>query len=201
MQALDDHGQKTAQNQEIPVLDSKEAEFFDFDESEVRDFDVAFAIDEEDQKGDSKAVAQADKFVDDEWEDEELTLAWEDEQEEEGYNFKVVNFDLNKNSIREDQKAAVKENVKLAVNAAKEGKKLVVAGHCCELGSASFNMSLSEKRAKAIRDEMVKGGVPEGNITIVGCGCEHQIVTSDAEDRVQRINDLAANRRAEISRH
>lgn len=190
-------GPTMAQNQEIPIYESEEEKFFDFDEGEVKDF--AFITDE-DEAQEEVTVAHADKIVDDEWEDEDLTLAWEDEAETEE-SFKVVNFDLNKNAIRADQKNVVEENIKLAHNATKEGKNIVVAGHCCPLGSASYNMSLSERRAKTIRDEMVKKGVPQEKITILGCGSEHPVVLSDSEDRVTKIKELAANRRAEVSVH
>ena len=81
----------------------------------------------------------------------------------------------------------------------KTGKKVVVAGHCCPIGSASYNMSLSELRAKMIRDEMVKSGVPEDRVKILGCGSECPIVLSDAADRAEMIKELAPNRRAEVS--
>jgi outer membrane protein OmpA-like peptidoglycan-associated protein len=179
--------------QEIPLCPSDEEKFFDFDGDEDG-FDF---IDSEDGKG--HKVAEHEQF-DEDWE-EDLSLAWQDEPEDKDYKFKVVNFDLNKNTIRDDQVEAVSENVKLATAATKEGKNLIVAGHCCSLGSASFNMSLSEKRAKKIRDEMVKSGVPKDNVSILGCGSEHTIVASEAQDRQQRIIELSPNRRAEISIH
>lgn len=185
-----------AQSQEIPVVQSDDG-YFDFEEG-FEEGDVKnFAFLE-----DNNEVAQTDEddvFDDDEWED--LSLAWDDEEMiNQEYDFKVVNFDLNKNNIREDQRPVVTENVKLAEKAVKkEGKKIVVAGHCCPLGSASFNMSLSERRAKTIRDEMVRKGIPEKDITILGCGSESPIALSDATDRKQRIKEFGPNRRAEIS--
>jgi len=190
----DETAQKMAQGKEIPVYQSDEEKFFDFDEGEAKEF--AFVTEDGKKKG--ATVAENEAF-DDEWEEEDLALAWEDEDEDKDYNFKVINFDLNKNNIRDDQKVALKENVALAAEAAKSGKKLIVAGHCCSLGSASYNMSLSEKRADAIRNEMVKGGVSEDQIAVLGCGAEHQIVLSDSSDRVERIKELGPNRRAEIS--
>lgn len=197
---MSEEAQKVAVNQEIPIYQSGDERVYDFDEGDVEEY--VFVTDDNKRKEEGPVVAQVADFGEDEWEDEDLKLAWEDEKvSEEPCDFKVVQFDLNKNSIRDDQKLAIEENVKLAENAAKTGKKFVVAGHCCELGSASYNMSLSERRAKTIRDEMVKGGVSKDKITILGCGSEHPVVLSDSQDRATRIKDLEANRRAEISIH
>ena len=188
---------KTAQNQEIPVYDSQEERFFDFDDGEVENF--AFSAGQVEQEGQEDVVTAENKqFVDDKWEDEDLTLALDDDKEDLECNFKVVNFDLNKNEIRADQADKVKENIKIAKKATGAGKKIVVSGHTCELGSASFNMSLSEKRAKSISDEMVKAGVEQGKIAVLGCSCEHPVVFSDASDRKQKADELSANRRTEI---
>lgn len=186
----------------IPIYPSDDDKIFDFSDGDVKDF---VFIDEDDEKGSSNQFeVSSKKQVDlkDEWDEsgeEELKLTWSDEEEGENFDFKVVNFDLNRNQIRDDQKNLVAENVKIAEEAVKSGKKVVVAGHCCELGSPSFNMSLSEKRAKTIRDEMVKGGVPKEKIKILGCGSEFPVVLSDSRDRKIKIEELSANRRAEVS--
>jgi len=191
---------KVAQNQEIPIYQSEADKFFDFDEGEeVKDF--AFMSDDEGKAEEEMIVAKTDSFVDEDWEDEDMTLAWEDQEEGKDYNFKTVEFNLDEKGIREDQKSAVDENIKLAVNAVEEGKKLIISGHCCSLGAASYNMSLSEKRAKTIRDEMVKGGIPAEKLTIIGLGSESPVVLSDANDRATKIKELGPNRRAEISVH
>ena len=195
---FDKETHKIADNQGIPVYDSKE-EVFDFDEEGVKGFD--FVTDEEVVSGgevNAKVAKNDPGFTDEDlWEDDSLEFAWDEESDD--AQFQVVKFDLNKNTIRDDQKAAVKENVKLAKAATESGQHLVISGHCCPLGSASYNMSLSEKRAKAISDEMVRNGVEEDKITILGCGSEHPIVLSDATSRAQKVKELADNRRAEIT--
>lgn len=191
------------QKQEIPVLNTDDDIFFDFEDETIKDF--AFIDDEENEitavdplsEVPLKTVEQELVGPEDDW-DDELMLAWEDEIDADA-NFKVISFDLNKNSIRKDQKTIVAENVKTASEAVELGKEVVVAGHCCELGPPSFNMSLSERRAKVIRDEMVRGGVPKEKVKIIGCGSEIPIVVSDSDDKFTKIKELAPNRRAEIS--
>jgi len=187
--------ENVAQNKVIPIYQAEEDKFFDFDENEVQDF--AF-VDDEGEAADNLVVENKEEKFDDEWDEDELTLAWEDEIEQDE-EFKVVNFDLNRNEIRDDQRPVVAQNVKVAKDVVESGKDIVVAGHCCQLGPPSFNMSLSEKRAKTIRDEMVKGGVPEGKVKIIGCGSECPVVLSDNSDKEEKIKELAPNRRADIS--
>ncbi len=181
---------------EIPLYSEDGERIFDSSQGTVRD--LAFVDD-----GVEELIEREDRGVDsefDEWDDadSELNLAWDDSEKNE-FEFKVVNFDLNRNEIREDQKGIVSENVKLADNAVKSGKTVVVAGHSCILGSESYNLSLSEKRAKAIRDEMIKNGIPSDKVKILGCGGEYPLVISDSINRQDKIKELGVNRRAEIS--
>ena len=183
---------------DIPTFQFDENEFFD--NEEVADF--AF-VDNDDTRCNTGAVgeialAKNDIVAnnDDSW-DDDFSLAYDDEDVMDS-EFKVVNFDINKNSIRSDQKQIVVENTRAAKELTDQGKTLVVSGHCCPLGSASYNMSLSERRAKAIKDEMIKSGVVADKIRILGCGSENTIVLSDAKDKPTKVEELAPNRRAEI---
>jgi outer membrane protein OmpA-like peptidoglycan-associated protein len=112
--------------------------------------------------------------------------------------FKKVQFDFNQNNIRNDQKDVIAQDCKLAQKTTKEGGTLVVHGHTCQMGSASYNLALSQKRANAVKKEMIKDGIPDENIKTVGFGYESPIEWTDETDRKEKIKALAANRRAEI---
>lgn len=196
----DKSGAVKVAHQEIPIYQYEEDKFFDDDElGEFAFIDgdgkevSKVSTESVDNSGQGHTVASYD-----DWDDDELPLAWKDEDDGETA-FKTVNFDLNRNAIRKDQVIKVAHNVKAAQEVVKTGKQVVVAGHTCPIGSASYNMSLSERRAKTIRDEMVKSGVPADRVKILGCGSEIPIVLSDAADRAEMIKELAPNRRAEVS--
>ena len=122
-----------------------------------------------------------------------------DDSDEKAGSFKTVLFDFNKNNIRQDQQPAVAEDVKLAQQAIKEGKQIVVAGHCDQLGSATYNLALSQRRAETVKSEIVsKGNVAKNVVKTIGYGYEKPIVWSDATSRAALIKELAANRRAEL---
>lgn len=71
-------------------------------------------------------------------------------------------------------------------------KQIAVEGHTDSDGPDAYNHTLSERRAAAVREALVSGGVPTGSITSRGFG-ETQPVTSNASAAGKQ-----QNRRVEI---
>lgn len=71
--------------------------------------------------------------------------------------------------------------------------KFEVSGHTDTSGSAEHNKALSEKRAEAIRRELVRKGVAESEVVAVGRGAEKPLVKPDDTPAKK-----AKNRRYEI---
>lgn len=69
---------------------------------------------------------------------------------------------------------------------------LTIKGYTDSTGGAQINQTLSEKRAAAVRDEFVKGGVPSNTINIVGMGPANPIGDNATAD------GRAQNRRVEV---
>jgi OOP family OmpA-OmpF porin len=67
-----------------------------------------------------------------------------------------------------------------------------VAGHTDADGDAAANQVLSEQRAQAVVDDLVKAGLPAGRFTAVGYGSNQPIGPNETED------GKAQNRRIEI---
>lgn len=201
----DKKGKELVQNTDIPTMSEENEKFVD--NEGISDF--AFVDDEEvtpDMENKNEKLAEAAPvattqqefaWVDNEGPEEDATQT-PTEESEKTFEFKTVNFTLNKNSIRPDQIEKIEHDCKVAQDAIKEGKKVVVQGHCCQLGSYSYNMALSQRRADAIKKELVKRGVSEESIKTVGYGSELPLVWSDKTDRKSLINELSVNRRAEI---
>jgi peptidoglycan-associated lipoprotein len=161
------------------------------EDNDISDF--AFVDDEaKDGKGGSAKVASNDV---------NNVVAEDDYPAEDAANessFKTVYFNFNKNSIRADQQAVVKEDIAAAKETLKEGKLLVIEGHCCQTGSAAYNLALSQRRANTIKKAMLSEGISAKDIKTIGYGYERPVVWSDAKDRSTLIKELAPNRRAEI---
>ena len=48
--------------------------------------------------------------------------------------------------------------------------KVVIEGHTCSMGTDAYNQKLSERRAKAVYDYLVKKGVNAAKLSTVGLG-------------------------------
>jgi hypothetical protein len=85
--------------------------------------------------------------------------------------------------------------IEQAANAfkAKQGARVTATGHTDTSGSEAYNMALSLRRANAVKDALVKVGVPASAITTVGRGEAGLLVqTGDGVREPQ-------NRRVEIT--
>ena len=128
----------------------------------------------------------------------ELVASADEQDFDDELGFKRVQFDFDKSSIRADQKGIVKADIHAAKKAIDQGKNVVVQGHTCQLGSAGYNLALSQRRAETVKTEMVKHGIPQTKIKTVGFGYEQPLVWSDKSERQERILELSPNRRAEV---
>jgi outer membrane protein OmpA-like peptidoglycan-associated protein len=150
----------------------------------------------------ASTVAKADaKSLEEDATDE---FSWIDDEERQG--IKTVYFEFDQYAIKQDQEAAVEQDVKavrsVLAKAEKEGKKAtaVVEGHACHAaGSASYNLALSEKRAKVLKDRLVQSGVPSNNIKVVGRGQECPAIGKDGKPVTGTREQQWQNRRDEIN--
>ena len=79
-------------------------------------------------------------------------------------------FEYDKFSIKEEYKEILTMNAEALMEYA--DVVLVVEGHCDERGTNEYNLSLGEKRAKAILDFYVAYGIGAGRLSIVSYGEE-----------------------------
>lgn len=131
--------------------------------------------------------------------DSDSAIAENDEALEMEEDLEPVYFNINKASISQDQKDIVSSNIEKVRDAVDKGHKVLIQGYGCALGDKNYNMKLSERRAKAIEKEMLQAGIPADAIQTVACGQDDPVVSSDSTDKSEIINDLALNRRTEIT--
>jgi outer membrane protein OmpA-like peptidoglycan-associated protein len=96
-----------------------------------------------------------------------------------------VFFNINKAKVASKKDL---QNVSDLAKVAKENNsKIVVTGYAdSKTGSANYNQKLSEKRANAVADELVKMGIDRNNIEIVAAG------------GVKTLSPISYNRRATV---
>jgi peptidoglycan-associated lipoprotein len=92
---------------------------------------------------------------------------------------KDVFFDFDMSNIRDDQKAALIDNV--AWVKANSRVKMTVEGHCDERGTAEYNLGLGERRAKAVKDYLVAAGIAADRVATISYGKERPFVLGHDE--------------------
>lgn len=103
----------------------------------------------------------------------------------------LVFFDFNRSDITEDARKVINQ---AADNAKKAGSttRINLTGHADRSGSAQYNLRLSQRRADAVKAELVKLGIPAGDISTVAKGEGDPLVPTADGVREPR------NRRVEI---
>jgi outer membrane protein OmpA-like peptidoglycan-associated protein len=99
------------------------------------------------------------------------------------YTFQNVYFETNKWNIRTEARAELDNLVQVLKE--NPGLKIEVAGHADQRGSASYNQWLSNKRANAVRDYLIKNGVSASQLEVKGYGEVNNLPTLDENRRVE----------------
>ncbi len=97
-----------------------------------------------------------------------------------------VFFDFDKSDIRVDAAETLKKNAEMLT--LYPDVKVVVEGHCCEIGTAEYNLALGERRAKAVYDYLTMLGISPNRFSTVSYG----------EERPLDPTNLKKNRRCEF---
>ena len=77
-------------------------------------------------------------------------------------------FDLNKATIKPEFYPILDETV--SVLQKNKNKQVVIEGHTCSLGTESYNLKLSEKRAESVKKYLVNKGVNAASLSTRGYG-------------------------------
>ena len=102
-----------------------------------------------------------------------------------------VNFDFNKSDIRESEVAELQKAVRFIRKY--PGAKVRLEGHTDSIDSEEYNQALSERRAEAVKNYLVKEEAAEkSKISTVGYGESRPVAPNDTEE------GRAQNRRVEV---
>lgn len=103
-----------------------------------------------------------------------------------------VNFDFDKSDIKPESEPVLNQLV--ALFAADPSYSAEVGGHTDNVGKAAYNMSLSDRRAAAVKDWLVAHGVAASRLSSRGYGDTVPLVPNDSDAH------RARNRRVELKR-
>ena len=163
--------------------DDQSADAFDLDADSMK----SFALD--DQLSKHEKGSKAAQTV-----SENPMFSWENlNAEESKRQFKTLYFEFDKDDLTPEQQVALKHDIEEIQKMIKQGKIIVIEGHACHsAGSAIYNMTLSEQRAKFIATKFVDAGVDKASIKVAARGQEMPV--HKGGNRHQQ----AVNRRVEV---
>ena len=101
----------------------------------------------------------------------------------------IIYFDFDNSKLSEVSKSVLLNFLDKNKNSL---SRYIILGHTDTMGSETYNISLSIKRAEAVKDILLKEGIKEKTITILGKGEEKTAVRTPDETK------HPANRRAEV---
>lgn len=104
---------------------------------------------------------------------------------------KNIFFDTGKSTLRKESTNELERLYKLLIDV--PSLKIEISGHTDSRGSAELNQKLSENRAKAVVDYLVKAGIAIERLTFKGYGKDQPIATNETEEGRQ------LNRRTEFT--
>ncbi len=104
---------------------------------------------------------------------------------------RVIYFDYDSSNIRQDFQSVVEAHA--AYLAAHPETTITLEGHADERGSREYNLALGERRALAVRRQIVLLGATAGQIRTVSYGEERAVAEGHDEQ------SYGLNRRAEIT--
>jgi len=82
----------------------------------------------------------------------------------------------------------------------KSDARILLDGHADQLGSATFNLALSERRSNAAKDYLVQQGVPAASIDAQGHGMEKNLTAAEVTALVEKNPELTDEERARTLR-
>lgn len=182
---------------DIPLAGDAIKDFFEEDEN-LQDF----SLDEEDVALIQEASAHDSLMQQVDTTGNVAEFAWATAQEKAADSFKPVYFDFDRAGIKDDQKESVNFDValikqKIADNADHQ-VTVVVDGHACHsAGTPAYNLAISERRARVVRNYLIEQGIPEQNIKIVGRGDEAPAIVDGKKVTGDR-QEQWPNRRSEV---
>jgi outer membrane protein OmpA-like peptidoglycan-associated protein len=101
-----------------------------------------------------------------------------------------LKFDFDKADIRPEDREMLSRIAGILLTS--HDYSISVNGHTDDVGTEEYNQKLSQRRAEAVRDYLVKAGLPAEIFTVKGYGKTHPLVPGSSEEA------RAKNRRVEL---
>lgn len=120
----------------------------------------------------TKKVTPEESFADNEFKAGELKLNGDSDSGSAG-SLQSIYFAFDSASLTQEAKNTLKTNAEYLKTQA--AVNVQVEGHCDERGGVQYNLALSERRAKSVKDFLVALGIKSNRVTTIGYGKERPV--------------------------
>lgn len=110
----------------------------------------------------------------------------------------VYLFAFNKALVEPDAKKQLRQIAGILNDQFLLGRRIIVEGHADAIGTDSYNMSLSDRRAEAVIAELVTAGVDKGRLSKRAFGKERPLEPNRRPDGSDNPEGRARNRRVAL---
>ncbi len=128
---------------------------------------------------------------------EEIAVIEEQVKPEEKYLIKPVFFDFDSSILSEKSKSALAEIARLMQKF--PTLPLEVMGHTDAVGSYEYNQALSQRRAQAVADYLLAGGVSPGHLDVTGKSESEHVAINRTKDNRDAPEGRQLNRRVDFN--
>lgn len=105
-----------------------------------------------------------------------------------------IHFDFDKATLTNEAKAILKRDVKTLKD--NPGIRVQIEGHACAHGTEAHNMALSERRAQAVKEYLMKdGGIASDRLTTISYGETRLAMPEIPTPKNKNSSEAKANRR------
>ncbi len=104
-----------------------------------------------------------------------------------------IHFEFDKATLTEQAREILDKNVNILKE--NSGIKVQIEGHACQHGSERYNMGLSERRAEAVKEYLVKAGIGEDRLTTIAYGKSRPLCVEEPTPHNKNSDCMKSNRR------
>lgn len=119
---------------------------------------------------------------------EEVTSGAADSDSGNAMGLETIHFPYDSFEIVGENREILKNNIRIMKD--NPSVNVQLEGHCDSRGGIQYNLALGEKRANAVKQQLLAGGVSGSRVTTISMGKEKPIAMGENEDAWSR------NRRA-----
>ena len=108
-------------------------------------------------------------------------------KEDKNINLTSIYFDYGSVKINQTSKESLNRLVDF-LKSNPNVERIEIGSHTDQVGSAEFNLALSQQRAKSVENYLVRKGVPRQKVISIGYGENKPVIKKATTEQEQRLN-------------